>query len=843
MYGEIGPGQRIAVSKLAVEHFEKTGRPLRLAIDVSIWQFQVQAGQGGSNPILRTLYYRLVRLLSLAIQPLFVFDGPHKPPFKRGKKTTPAGGSARNHDVKQLLDLFGFAHHMAPGEAEAECALLQRKGVVDAVLSEDVDTLMFGCTRFLRNWSSDSSRGSAAPTHVSLYEHEAMKRSKAGLDRQGMILIALMSGGDYIPEGIPGCGIKLACEAARAGFGSSLCTLIRSTEADIEAWRDNLSHELQTNESGFFRTKHKALKIPRDFPNMEVLKYYTNPVVSSETKLEQLRESIDWEHQLDVQGLRDFCRDVFDWTHKVGAIKFIRGLAPALLVTRLLARSNRRDSGYGDVVLTEIDEMTLVRAIHSKRTHFSSDGIPELRLIFQPLDIVPLSLEDEPDDTEDRGRDGLALEDEEGQILPLEDAEPVNRAESPTKRTPSAYDPNNPDKVWVPETIVKVGVPLKVQDYEEALRNPRKHIKQKAAAAKAATIKGGMPRGAMDKFVRVTKPTTTISKNDIELRVSDVFSDEQIHSAAKAIGQSSSKNATRTTSSKNPQTIVSSPATRATQPNRHTRDSQTVKVKPANPWAASQTTSSRSSPVRTTKPSAKAKVRKDCEASSSPQASHASQKHTRGPSPPMSTAESTLSSPKLDSTLPSPNKKRLHQKVNRVLEPAQSDTLCSSESTRLSPAKDSSPSSTYVHSRGPAVDDGDHDLPALQTLLKPVIEIPKSRSPGRSPPPEVIDLSSSPSLSAISYIISSQVSQAGAQAETRLLNDMPPSSPSVDSESPTKHKSKTKKLLIMRQSLPGTFKEADDEEYDDMVKRMGQRAHTARVLRLSSVECVDLTGD
>lgn len=80
IYGELGPGERIALSKLAVEHFERTGRPLRIAVDISIWQFQIQSGKGGSNPALRTLYYRLLRLLALNIQPLFVFDGPHKPP-------------------------------------------------------------------------------------------------------------------------------------------------------------------------------------------------------------------------------------------------------------------------------------------------------------------------------------------------------------------------------------------------------------------------------------------------------------------------------------------------------------------------------------------------------------------------------------------------------------------------------------------------------------------------------------------------------------------------------------------------------------------------------------------
>ena len=141
---EIGPGQRISIAKLSAGHYAAHSRCLRLAIDISIWLFQIQSGKGGSNPALRTFYYRLLRLLSLNIHPLFVFDGPNKPQFKRNKKVGGPGvrvASVPEFLAKQLLKQFGFPWHVAPGEAEAECALLQREGIVDAVLSEDVAQL------------------------------------------------------------------------------------------------------------------------------------------------------------------------------------------------------------------------------------------------------------------------------------------------------------------------------------------------------------------------------------------------------------------------------------------------------------------------------------------------------------------------------------------------------------------------------------------------------------------------------------------------------------------------------------------------------------------------------
>jgi Holliday junction resolvase YEN1 len=53
IYKEIGPGRRVALSKLAIEKYEETGRPLRIAIDTSIWLFQIQASKGECATALR----------------------------------------------------------------------------------------------------------------------------------------------------------------------------------------------------------------------------------------------------------------------------------------------------------------------------------------------------------------------------------------------------------------------------------------------------------------------------------------------------------------------------------------------------------------------------------------------------------------------------------------------------------------------------------------------------------------------------------------------------------------------------------------------------------------------
>ncbi|KAI8959485.1 hypothetical protein F5Y11DRAFT_302029 [Daldinia sp. FL1419] len=502
IYKEIGAGKRISLTKLAVEKLEETGRPLRIAIDISIWQFQAQAARGGSNPAIRTLFYRLLRLLGLSIQPIFVFDGPRKPVFKRNKRSGRGDGVATSM-AKRMIKLFGFQVHDAPGEAEAECALLQQTGIVDAVLSEDVDTIMFGCTRTLRNWSSEGTRGSKTPTHVSMYDTQQLLDSGTGLDREGMVLVALMSGGDYLPEGIPGAGVKVACEAARAGFGKALCRLKKSDTSELASWKEWLTYELRHNESGFFRTRHKALSVPDDFPNIEVLRYYTHPVVSPASTLDRLREQ-QWDQPVDIQGLREFVRETFDWSYRIGAIKFIRVMAPCLLVRKLVARSSQGGHEFESVEVREKQESELVRAITSRRAHFSTDATPELRISFIPTKIVGYNFQEEPDEVIDYGRDGLALNSDDE----FEGA--VEGAESVGKTSKKSFDPTEPDLFWMPETIAKLGIPITVEDWEEAQRAklaPRQKTKAPKQKNKAV---GTISAGALDKFVRVTK---NISRN------------------------------------------------------------------------------------------------------------------------------------------------------------------------------------------------------------------------------------------------------------------------------------------------------------------------------------------
>ncbi|XP_029309523.1 probable flap endonuclease 1 homolog [Cottoperca gobio] len=131
-----------------------------IALDTSIVMNQFRAVTPALSP-LTGLFFRTLTFLEHDIKPVFVFDG--KPPEEKKavleKRAETAGWSSTNctgtassqtRDCLQLLKLLGVPVIQAPGDAEALCARLVREGAVDAVASEDMDTLPFGANILIR---------------------------------------------------------------------------------------------------------------------------------------------------------------------------------------------------------------------------------------------------------------------------------------------------------------------------------------------------------------------------------------------------------------------------------------------------------------------------------------------------------------------------------------------------------------------------------------------------------------------------------------------------------------------------------------------------------------------
>ncbi|KAM9845374.1 putative flap endonuclease 1 homolog isoform 2-T2 [Aulostomus maculatus] len=121
---------------------------------------QFRAATPSLSP-LTGLFFRTLTFLEHDIRPVFVVDG--KPPSEKTavlhKRAKAAGwappkcsgeASSQTKDCIQLLKLLGVPVIQAPGDAEALCAWLVRQGSVDAVASEDMDTLAFGASTLIR---------------------------------------------------------------------------------------------------------------------------------------------------------------------------------------------------------------------------------------------------------------------------------------------------------------------------------------------------------------------------------------------------------------------------------------------------------------------------------------------------------------------------------------------------------------------------------------------------------------------------------------------------------------------------------------------------------------------
>ncbi|QRV85302.1 XPG i-region domain-containing protein [Ceratobasidium sp. AG-Ba] len=235
-------------------------RALRIGIDASIWFFHAAYGREGENPELRTLFFRLAKLATFTFCPLFVFDGPQRPKTKRGKTINTKMNSLAP-GMKNMISAFGFEWRTAPGEAEAELAYLNNIGVIDAILSDDVDNFLFGARVVIRNPSGTLSGNRSNPVlnkqgkddgmHVMVYRAEDIEKDPAcRLTQGGMILIGLLSGGDY-DSGAKRCGPKTALALAQMGLGDELLDAFRTLSPErfadyVPAWKDAVVEALRS---------------------------------------------------------------------------------------------------------------------------------------------------------------------------------------------------------------------------------------------------------------------------------------------------------------------------------------------------------------------------------------------------------------------------------------------------------------------------------------------------------------------------------------------------------------------------------------------------------------------
>ncbi|KAF8123519.1 hypothetical protein EV363DRAFT_1546988, partial [Boletus edulis] len=194
-----------------------------------------------------------------------------------------------------------------------------------------------------------NAQGKDDGNHVVTYTVEAiLSNPSVALSRSGTILIGLLSGGDYIPAGLPGCGQKFATGLAHAGFGNSLVKAVKelkSAQLDdfLIQWRQDIRNELKTNKSGLLPSKKPSLaaSLSDDFPSLPVLVSYTNPITSENTSQRGDRKpSLPvWRNNPDPMRIASLCELYFEWGVKDVIVHRFRTVLWPGLVCRAVRRA------------------------------------------------------------------------------------------------------------------------------------------------------------------------------------------------------------------------------------------------------------------------------------------------------------------------------------------------------------------------------------------------------------------------------------------------------------------------------------------------------------------------
>lgn len=107
--------------------------------------------------------------------------------------------------IKDVLGIFGIPFVESPGEADPQCGRMFKKGLIDGVISEDSDMIIYGTTVYKNFFRKDRD--------IVMFTFEAVQE-KLGLGQDDLIKLSFLLGSDYC-IGVKGIGIKKAVENIR----------------------------------------------------------------------------------------------------------------------------------------------------------------------------------------------------------------------------------------------------------------------------------------------------------------------------------------------------------------------------------------------------------------------------------------------------------------------------------------------------------------------------------------------------------------------------------------------------------------------------------------------------
>jgi XPG I-region/Chromatin organization modifier domain 2/XPG N-terminal domain len=230
-----------------------------LAVDLSIWICEAMTSSGiaenHSDPTLHLVFTRTVKLLDLGVKLVGVLDGKRRlrhegehNGFEKRRSGTPFARACER--CEDLYNRLGVPIVRAKVEGEALCALLNQKGVVDGIISNDGDCFLFGATTLYTKFSIENLRQG----NVMRYDAENLaaclddddsdavltrlqKRGggasadRVNLTRSDLIAFAILTGSDVAGGGFPKVGCRKALRFIRK---CQIDSPLRSSTAAID---------------------------------------------------------------------------------------------------------------------------------------------------------------------------------------------------------------------------------------------------------------------------------------------------------------------------------------------------------------------------------------------------------------------------------------------------------------------------------------------------------------------------------------------------------------------------------------------------------------------------------
>ncbi|XP_029353902.1 DNA repair protein complementing XP-G cells [Echeneis naucrates] len=199
-------------------------------------------------------------------------------------------------ESQELLRLFGVPFLVAPMEAEAQCAALDRADQTNGTITDDSDVWLFGGRHVYKNFFSQNK-------YVEHYQYNDLQ-NQLGLDRTKLINLAYLLGSDYT-EGVPGVGYVTGMEILNEFPGPGLEPLTQFSKW----WSEAQEKKRLTANPRHTKVKKKLrdLKLQPGFPNPAVAHAYLQPAV------DQSDGSFSWGlPQLDM--IKEFCLNRFGWS-------------------------------------------------------------------------------------------------------------------------------------------------------------------------------------------------------------------------------------------------------------------------------------------------------------------------------------------------------------------------------------------------------------------------------------------------------------------------------------------------------------------------------------------------